>query len=61
MVKLDFSIIRHVRVPHQQFEAIKNKAKYLIIEDKESGEVLSFVRNGGKNKTEPITDGWLEP
>lgn len=61
MVKLDFSMIRNVRVPHQQFEAIKNKAKYLIVEDKESGEVLSFVRNDGQNKTEPITDGWLEP
>ena len=61
MGKIDFSIIKTVRVPHQQFESIKNKAKYLMIEDKESGEVLSFVRNGGKNKTEPITDGWLKP
>lgn len=61
MVKLDFSMIRNVRVPHQQFEAIKNKAKYLIVEDKESGEVLLFVHNDGQNKTEPITDGWLEP
>ena len=39
MSKLDFSMIRNVRVPHQQFEAIKNKAKYLIVEDRENGEV----------------------
>ena len=41
MVKLDFSMIRNVRVPHKQFEAIKNKAKYLIVEDRENGEVPS--------------------
>lgn len=54
MSKLDFSMIRNVRVPHQQFEAIKNKAKYLIVEDRENGEVLSFIRNNGENKTESI-------
>ena len=54
MSKLDFSMIRNVRVPHQQFEAIKNKAKYLIVEDRENGEVLSFIRNNGENKTESL-------
>lgn len=44
MDKIDFSIIRHVRVPHQQFEAIKNNAKYLIVEDKNKGSVLAFAR-----------------
>lgn len=56
MSKLDFSMIRNVRVPHQQFEAIKNKAKYLIVEDRENGEVLSFIRNSWENKTESIKD-----
>lgn len=52
MDKIDFSIIRHVRVPHQQFEAIKNKAKYLMVEDKENGDVLVFVRDDDDKKTE---------
>ena len=53
MVKLDFSMIRNVRVPHQQFEAIKNKAKYLIVEDRYNGEILSFVRDdNGKDENE---------
>lgn len=55
MVKLDFSMIRNVRVPHQQFEAIKNKAKYLIVEDRDNGESLSFVRDDDKN-TETLRD-----
>lgn len=54
MVKLDFSMIRHVRVPHQQFEAIKNKAKYLIVEDRDNGEILSFVRDDDDKDTEFI-------
>ena len=33
MGKIDFSIIKTVRVPHQQFESIKNNAKCLIIEE----------------------------
>ena len=44
MGKIDFSIIKTVRVPHQQFESIKNKAKYLIIQDKDNGDVISFIR-----------------
>lgn len=52
MNKIDFSIIRHVRVPHQQFEAIKNNAKYLMVEDKENGDVLVFVRDDDDKKTE---------
>lgn len=43
MGKIDFSIIKTVRVPHQQFESIKNKAKYLMIQDKDNGDVLTFV------------------
>lgn len=54
MVKLDFSMIRNVRVPHQQFEAIKNKAKYLIVEDRDNGESLSFVRDDGDQNAESI-------
>lgn len=54
MVKLDCSMIRNVRVPHQQFEAIKNKAKYLIVEDRDNGEVLSFTRD---NDTEEFNYG----
>ena len=52
MDKIDFSIIRHVRVPHQQFEAIKNNAKYLMVEDKENGDVLVFIRDDDDKKTE---------
>ena len=44
MGKIDFSIIKIVRVPHQQFESIKNKAKYLMVQDKKNGDVLAFVR-----------------
>lgn len=44
MYKLDFSMIRTVRVPHQQFKAIKNKARHLIVEDKNNGEILLFCR-----------------
>lgn len=49
MAKLDCSMIRNVRVPHQQFEAIKNKAKYLMVEDRDSGEIISFVRENDDN------------
>ncbi len=43
MERLDCSTIRTLRVPHQQFEAIKNKAKYLEIVDKDKGDVITFV------------------
>ena len=43
MGKIDFSIIKTVRVPHQQFESIKNKAKHLMIQDKDNGDVLTFA------------------
>ena len=56
MVKLDFSMIRNVRVPHQQFEAIKNKAKYLIVEDRDNGEILSFIRDDDNENTETLQD-----
>lgn len=42
---LDFSNVRHVRVWHEQFEAIKNKAEFLIIEDKTNGRCVSFTRD----------------
>ena len=54
MNKIDFSIIKTVRVPHQQFESIKNKAKYLIIQDKKNGDVLAFVREDDDKNTESI-------
>ena len=59
MNKIDFSIIKTVRVPHQQFESIKNKAKYLITQDKKNGDVLAFVRDDGDKNTEPFKVGKL--
>lgn len=59
MSRIDFSIIKTVRVPHQQFESIKNKAKYLIIQDKKNGDVLAFVRDDGDKNTEPFKVGKL--
>lgn len=53
MGKIDCSIIKTVRVPHEQFESIKNKAKYLIVEDRYNGEILSLVRDdNGKDEDE---------
>lgn len=43
--RLDFSNIRHVRVWHEQFEAIKNKGEFLIVEDKSNGKCVSFTRD----------------
>lgn len=40
---LDFSNIRHVKVWHEQFEAIKNKGEFLIVEDKTNGKCVSFT------------------
>lgn len=42
---LDFSNVRHVRVWHEQFEAIKDKAEFLIVEDKSNGKCVSFTRD----------------
>lgn len=42
---LDFSNVRHVRVWHEQFEAIKNKSEFLIVEDKTNGKCVSFTRD----------------
>ena len=42
---LDFSNVRHVRVWHEQFEAIKNKGEFLIVEDKTNGKCVSFTRD----------------
>lgn len=44
MKGLDCSMIRHVRVPHEQFVAIRDKAKYLIVEDRDKGECVHFDR-----------------
>lgn len=49
---LDFSNVRHVRVWHEQFEAIKNKAEFLIVEDKTNGKCVSFTRDRD-NECEP--------
>ena len=43
-MSLDCSMIRHVRVPHEQFVAIKNKAECLIVEDKDKGGCVCFER-----------------
>ena len=50
MGKIDFSIIKTVRVSHQQFESIKNKAKYLIIQDKDNGNIMTFIPEEFDNK-----------
>lgn len=42
---LDCSMIRNVRVPHEQFIAIKNKAQYLIVEDRDKGGCINFTRD----------------
>ncbi len=42
---LDFSNVRHVKVWHEQFEAIKNKGEFLIVEDKTNGKCVSFTRD----------------
>lgn len=52
MKRLDCSMIRTLRVPHQQFEAIKNKAKYLEIVDKDKGDVITFVLEKTDSQTE---------
>ena len=45
MNRLDCSMIRNVRVPHEQFVAIKNKAGYLIVEDRDKGGCITFTRD----------------
>ena len=45
MNRLDCSMIRNVRVPHEQFVAIKNKAQYLIVEDRDKGGCINFTRD----------------
>ena len=42
---LDFSNVSHVRVWHEQFEKIKNKGEFLIVEDKSNGKCVSFTRD----------------
>lgn len=50
---LDFSNVRHVRVWHEQFEAIKNKGEFLIVEDKTNGKCVSFTRDRDNEEYEP--------
>lgn len=45
---VDFSSIKTVRVPKEQFEAINDKAVSLILERKEDGRVIAFNRVGVK-------------
>lgn len=59
MGKIDFSIIKTVRVPHQQFESIKNNAKCLIIEDRDNGSVLAFSRIDDDKNSNPFKVGEL--
>ena len=59
MNKIDFSIIKTVRVPHQQFESIKNNAKCLIIEDRDNGSVLAFSRIDDDKNSNPFKVGEL--
>lgn len=60
-------MIRNIRVPHEQFVAIKNKAQYLIVHDRDKGGCINFTRdeemsneetdkmiNGMKNKLAEI-------
>ena len=54
MGKVDFSIIKTMRVSHQQFESIKNKAKYLTIQDKDKGDVLTFALIGETVASNPF-------
>ena len=43
MKRIDCSMIRTLYVPHQQFVAIKNKAEFLEIVDKDNGDVITFI------------------
>lgn len=54
MNRLDCSMIRNVRVPHEQFVAIKNKAQYLIVEDRDKGGCITFTRD--KEMSDEETD-----
>lgn len=54
MNRLDCGMIRNVRVPHEQFVAIKNKAEYSIVEDRDKGGCITFTRN--KEMSDEETD-----
>ena len=47
---LDFSNVSHVRVWHEQFEKIKNKGEFLIVEDKSNGKCVSFTRDRNEDR-----------
>lgn len=55
---LDCSMIRNVRVPHEQFVAIKNKAQYLIVEDRDKGGCITFTRD--KEMSDEEADKMIE-
>lgn len=52
MKRIDCSMIRTLYVPHQQFVAIKNKAEFLEIVDKDKGDVITFVPEKTDSRTE---------
>lgn len=54
MKTIDCGIVKTIRVPHQQFESIKNKAKYLMIQDKDKGDVLTFALIGETVASDPF-------
>lgn len=58
MNRLDCSMIRNVRVPHEQFVAIKNKAQYLIVEDRDKGGCITFTRD--KKMSDEEADKMIE-
>lgn len=58
MKGLDCSMIRNVRVPHEQFVAIKNKAQYLIVEDRDKGGCITFTRD--KEMSDEEADKMIE-
>ena len=47
---LDFSNVRHVKVWHEQFEAIKNKGEFLIVDDKTNGKCVWFTRDNPEGR-----------
>lgn len=58
MKRLDCNTIRNIRVPHEQFVAIKNKAGYLIVEDRDKGGCVTFTRD--KEMSDEEADKMIE-
>ena len=49
MSDIDFNMIRTVRVSHKKFESIKSNAKYLVIEDEDTGSAVVFIPKDGRD------------